>query len=125
MFSSAQSAFSDLVRCQLADAESVLAAAPDSDRRSGDYWFARLVVEQLGGRDASVALETYLTLSSPVRREGSPFGAPLTDETAYARLPLPHGGLDLPSYDDGVRAWISDPDRAIATIRGGEACPGG
>jgi tetratricopeptide (TPR) repeat protein len=123
-YSAAQSAVVQLVSCEPDGARSVLAGADPAERRSGDYWLARAIVAEVLGEDASAAIDTFVMLGSPVRREGSPFGAPLIDERAYARLALPHGGLDFPSQDDGMRSWISDPQKAIAQMRGDAGCAG-
>jgi O-antigen ligase len=119
----AQRAFALILSCRNGEASDLLASALRTDGSGWAYWFARAVLARTGEEDVQSAVVPLTMLSAPVRQEGAPLSAPLPDQVAYARRALGDlGGPDLPSQDDGVRAWIADPARAVRVTRG-SPCP--
>lgn len=123
-YTTAQLAFSDLIACDINQAVTDLSGGEHANAADHDYWLAHWVAFELAGRSEPTALDALVMLTGPVRQEGHPLYAPLVDEAAYGRLPVVITfGPKLPSPDDGVRAWINDPETSLTTVRGGRACP--
>jgi tetratricopeptide (TPR) repeat protein len=119
----AQLAFDDLLACRVNSASADLTEAQRTNAADREYWLARWVTAQMAGMRDDASLAALVLLSAPVRQEGSPLAAPLLDETGYSRLPIAlEKGLDLPSVDDGIRAWIRSPESTLRLMRGGRDC---
>jgi O-antigen ligase len=118
-------AFALLLSCSIDEARGVVEEPLASDASDMAFWLARIVAGRLNGDPVGPDL-VALSLSSPAARQGrSPLEAgPLVDEYQYARRPMSASDLVVfPSQDEGIRAWINDPMRAITTLRSGHPCP--
>lgn len=124
VFSTPQRAFSLVVRCKTNEAMAVLDDPAEWDVVDPEYWFARAVVGRLLDRDIGSDAQALSLASLPIRREGSPVDSPLVDESAYVRRPIAvWSGLMLPSNDSGIRAWVDNPEQALARVRHAGWCP--